>query len=115
MADLRDRSIDSQLMSQAENAEQHQTDVQLLRRCDTPIMDIEEWWPNLKPSTKEWLIENNGDAIPDDLIQDITQAGGSVASDASSVGEDGPSGSYLSDDAVDWIEAEANDEDAGEN
>ena len=78
-------------------------------------MNIEEWWPLLKPSTKEWLIDNNGDAIPDDLIQEITQAGGSVASDASSVGEDGPSGSYLSDEAVDWIEAKANDEDADED
>lgn len=78
-------------------------------------MNIEEWWPLLKPSTKEWLIENNGDGIPDDLIQEITRAGGSVASDASSVGENDPLGSYLSDEAVDWIEATANDEDTVEN
>ena len=28
-------------------------------------MSIEQWWPKLKPSTREWLIDNNGDALED--------------------------------------------------
>jgi hypothetical protein len=74
-------------------------------------MNIEEWWLKVKPSTRDWLTENNGDAIPDDVVQEIVAVGGSVASDAWWVGENGPSGLYLSDSAVDWIEAKANDED----
>ncbi len=66
-------------------------------------MDIEEWWPKLKPSTREWLIENNGDALSADALEEITQAGGTVTV--------GTSGSYLSDSETDWIEATANDED----
>ncbi len=63
-------------------------------------MTIEQWWPNLEPSTREWLVENNGDAIPSELIVEITAAGGA----------DDLSGRRLSDDAVDWVEAVANDE-----
>jgi hypothetical protein len=61
---------------------------------------IEEWWPRLSASTQAWLIANNGDAIPPEVVAEITAAGG--AADLS--------GAYLSDAAVDWIEAAANDE-----
>jgi hypothetical protein len=73
-------------------------------------MSIEQWWPNLKPSTREWLVANNGDAVPLQVVDEITQAGGFVDPDATWVGETGPSGCYFSDEAVDWIEAIANDE-----
>lgn len=73
-------------------------------------MSIEQWWPNLKPSTQEWLIENNGDAVPAEIVLEITQAGGSVSSGAWWVGESRPSGFYFSDEGVDWIEAVGNGE-----
>ena len=73
-------------------------------------MSIEHWWPKLKPSTQKWLIENNGDAVSPDVVAEITQVGGDITSDAWWVGESGPSGFYLSDEAVDWIEAVANGE-----
>ncbi|MFK4298270.1 hypothetical protein ABH924_003438 [Arthrobacter sp. GAS37] len=73
-------------------------------------MSIEHWWPKLKPSTQKWLIENNGDAVSSDVVAEITQVGGVITSDAWWVGESGPSGLYLSDEAVDWIEAVANGE-----
>lgn len=73
-------------------------------------MDIEEWWPKLKPAAQEWLIANNGDAISPDVLEQISAAGGVVTSDAWWVGDRGPSGFYLSDEATDWIEAIANDE-----
>ncbi|GAA3320573.1 hypothetical protein [Arthrobacter ramosus] len=73
-------------------------------------MSIEHWWPKLKRSTQKWLIENNGDAVSSDVVAEITQVGGVITSDAWWVGESGPSGLYLSDEAVDWIEAVANGE-----
>jgi hypothetical protein len=73
-------------------------------------MSIEQWWPKLKPSTRKWLIENNGDAVSPEVVAEITQAGGPIASDAWWVGRNGPSGFYFSDEAVDWIEAVANGE-----
>ena len=63
-------------------------------------MTIEQWWPKLKPATRAWLIENNGDAIPAELIEEIAAAGG--AADLT--------GAQLADAAVDWVEAVANDE-----
>jgi len=73
-------------------------------------MSIEQWWPKLKPSTREWLVENNGDVVPVDIVAEITDAGGSVASDAWWVGESSPSGFNFADEAADWIEAVANGE-----
>lgn len=71
---------------------------------------MEMWWPRLRQETRDWLIANNGDAVPSSVIEDITRAGGSIASDAWWVGENGPAGFYLSDAAIDWIEEVANGE-----
>jgi hypothetical protein len=65
-------------------------------------MTIEGWWPMLEPATRNWLAENNGAAIPPAMATEISEAGGSVTSDASGV--------HLSDEATDWIEAVANGE-----
>lgn len=77
-------------------------------------MSIEHWWPKLKPSTRTWLIENNGDAVPQDVVTEISQAGGPAASDAWWAGQDDPTGFYFPDEAVDWVEAVANDEEPGQ-
>ena len=71
---------------------------------------MEMWWPRLRQETRDWLIANNGDAVPTSVIEDITRAGGSIVSDAWWVGENGPAGFYLSDAAIDWIEEVANGE-----
>lgn len=81
-----------------------------MAKWQTTAMSIEQWWPTLKPSTRDWLVENNGDEVPAELVVEITEAGGSVASDARWVGESGPSGFHFSDEATDWIEAVANGE-----
>jgi hypothetical protein len=73
-------------------------------------MTIDAWWPKLKPSTRAWLIENNGDALPPEVVAEIASVGGSVSSDAWWIGRSGPSGLYLSDAGTDWIEAVANGE-----
>ena len=65
-------------------------------------MNIEEWWPKLEPATRDWLVANNGDAIPADTVGELTKAGRSASTD------------QLGDDEIDWIEAVANDEEPGE-
>lgn len=82
----------------------------LVLKPHTRPMNIDEWWPKLKPSTRAWLIENNGDALPAEVVAEIASAGGPVSSDAWWVGQGGPSGLYMPDAAIDWIEAVANGE-----
>lgn len=73
-------------------------------------MSMEVWWPRLRQETRDWLIANNGDALPVSVVAEITRAGGLVGTDAWWVGQNGPTGFYLSDAAVDWIEEVANGE-----
>jgi hypothetical protein len=84
--------------------------VELPPEWQTAAMDIEQWWAQLKPSTKAWLIDNNGDAVPAAIVAEIANAGGSVESGSWWVGESGPAGFYFSDEAVDWIDAVGNGE-----
>jgi hypothetical protein len=97
-------------------------------------MGIEDIWPRLAPQTQEWLIANNGDAVPDDIAAEIDVIVDAVGSDdvwADDEDEDVPiaddedddeiegeddgdedeedyGGRYLTDDVVDWIEELAN-------
>ena len=73
-------------------------------------MSIEAWWPRIGPASREWLVENNGDVVPAAIVEEITRVGGRLEPDAWWVGESGRDGLYLSDDAVDWVEAVANGE-----
>lgn len=70
-------------------------------------MGIDVWWPRLGEATRAWLIDNNGDVIPEDVIDEIVQAGGTRDAQAWVVTDDGLT---LADDLVDWIEAVANGE-----
>ncbi len=72
-------------------------------------MNIEQWWPRLKPSTREWLIENNGDEIPTATVAEIAEAGGPLATDPWWVRQSAL-GLHFPDDTTDWIEAVANEE-----
>jgi hypothetical protein len=73
-------------------------------------MPIDVWWPKLQPVTRDWLIANNGDAVPAPIVQEISQVGGPLMSHAWWVTEDGSTGTYMPDAATDWIEEIANDE-----
>lgn len=72
--------------------------------------DLEQWWPRLNASTQQWLVDNNGDAVPPEIQQEIRSVGGSLASEDwwAETGE--PSGVYFSDAGIDWIEAAGNEE-----
>ena len=50
-------------------------------------MSIEAWWPRLSRSTQQWLEDNNGDLVPEDVVAEITEAGGAIAPDAWWIGE----------------------------
>jgi hypothetical protein len=82
----------------------------LRRTWKTSTMSIEQWWAELRPSTQEWLIENNGDAVPAAVVAEIAAAGGPASTDSWWAGDDEAPGFYFPDDAVDWVEATANGE-----
>jgi hypothetical protein len=73
-------------------------------------MSIEVWWPKLQPATRDWLIANNGDAVPASIVDEVAAAGGPVRSDAWWAGDGGSTGAHMPDAATDWIEEIANDE-----
>lgn len=76
------------------------------------MSDIATWWPKLKPETRQYLIDNNGDAIPGEIVAEIAHAGGVIASDAWWVGSSGPTGFFISDEAADWVEEIANEDES---
>ena len=61
-------------------------------------VNIEEWWPKMEPATRQWLMANNGDAMPASIVGELIEAGRSARTD------------QLGDDEIDWIEAVANNE-----
>lgn len=92
-------------------------------------MGMDEIWARLAPETRDWLIANNGDAVPADIAAEIDEAADAAnADDVWAVGSedavDAPlepdddlydvdedaGARYLAEDAVDWIEDYANDE-----
>jgi hypothetical protein len=77
-------------------------------------MAIEQWWGTLPAATKEWLTDNNGDAVPPPIVAEIAAVGGPSETDSWWVHEDGADVLFLPDDAVDWIEAVANGEEGDE-
>lgn len=73
-------------------------------------MTIEAWWLRLRPETREWLVANNGDAVPLLIVEEIAGQGGPTVTDTWWVDVDGSAGRGMPDDAVDWIEEAANNE-----
>lgn len=73
-------------------------------------MELDEWWNDVMPETRQWLISNNGTALTPEVVADISRAGGLIASDSWWTGERGPEGVFLSDAATDWIEERADNE-----
>ncbi|KQQ01506.1 MULTISPECIES: hypothetical protein [unclassified Rathayibacter] len=68
-------------------------------------MDITHWWPRLSAATRDWLVANNGDVLPEGIADEIRSAGGGT-----DIAEQQDDESALRDDATDWIEATANGE-----
>jgi hypothetical protein len=74
-------------------------------------MGIEQWWTRLQPSTQEWLIENNGDGVPAEVMAEIARVGGPAKDDPWWARQSEEPGQYFPDEGIDWVEAIANGED----
>ena len=58
--------------------------------ADNIHVEISEWWPKLSDRSRQWLIDQNGEAVPPEIV--------------------GPTGLYLLDRAINWVEEAANEE-----
>lgn len=79
-------------------------------REDTGDVDDLTWWDRVDDQARAWLIAHNGEAVAPDVLDQIVAAGGDLTTDAWWVGQTGPEGVHLSDEATDWIETVANEE-----
>ena len=77
-------------------------------------MTIEVWWPKLPAQTRQWLIANNGDVVPEPVMAEIAAVGGPAISDPWWSEAEGSGGRSMPDEAIDWIEEIANDDGANE-
>lgn len=76
-------------------------------------MSIEEWWPKLRPTSKSWLIEHNGEPVPPHLVDEIAEAGGQVSPDPDADSDGDETDFLLTDEQIDWVEELANDDGLG--
>ena len=72
-------------------------------------MDMSELWPRLTTSTQTWLIDHNGEPVPDDILGEILGITAGQRDPRWWAG-DSDEGAHLTDEAVDWIEETANGE-----
>jgi hypothetical protein len=76
-------------------------------------VDIAHWWPKLSSQSREWLVEHNGEPLEGPVGADIASVHDNGTLDHRwfvRISDDGRP-TQLSDSAVDWIEAVANEED----
>jgi hypothetical protein len=73
-------------------------------------MDFSQIWPHLGSSSRSWLVEHNGEPLPEDLIAEILRVTGGEQSPQWWTGPSVEGRTQLTDEAVDWIETVANDE-----
>lgn len=73
-------------------------------------MDLPQLWPLLPTSTRSWLVDHNGEALPDEIVAEILRVTGNQTSPQWWAGPSTEGGTQLTDEAVDWIETVANDE-----
>ncbi|KNC18673.1 hypothetical protein AC792_10655 [Arthrobacter sp. RIT-PI-e] len=66
-------------------------------------MDLEQWWTDVTPGTREWLAANSGSALTPEVVADISRAGGLIAAESWWMGERGADGVFLSPEAEQWI------------
>jgi hypothetical protein len=73
-------------------------------------MDFPQTWPLLSNSSRAWLMDHNGEPLPDDLIAELLRVTGGEQDARWWTGPDAEGDTRLTDEAVDWIETVANDE-----
>ncbi len=73
-------------------------------------MDLPHIWPRLSAASRSWLMEHNGEPLPDQLIDEIVNVSGGEQDSQWWTGPSADGETQLTDEAVDWIETVANDE-----
>ena len=76
----------------------------------TPSMsDFSAVWDRQDEPTRQWLIEHNGEVLPEDVLRRLTASAGN-ASELGWLDLHDPEEPILTDETVDWIESVANGE-----
>lgn len=73
-------------------------------------MSIESWWPQLTDESRSWLIEHNGEPLDPTVKSQIVAINEGNLDPSWWAGESSDGASELTDEAIDWIETTANDE-----
>jgi hypothetical protein len=73
-------------------------------------MDFPQIWLHLTSSSRSWLMEHNGEALPDALVAEILRITGGERHTQWWKGPSAKGETQLTDEVVDWIETVANDE-----
>ncbi len=73
-------------------------------------MQIDRWWPLLTDTSRHWLVEHNGEPLDQSVKAEILDVNGGDAEPSWWAGESTEGLAELTDDAIDWIEAVANEE-----
>lgn len=70
-------------------------------------MDFAQIWPRLSDSSRAWLMEHNGEPLPDELVGEIL---GITKGELEAEWWAGKGQTQLTDETVDWIAMVANGE-----
>lgn len=73
-------------------------------------MDMSQVWPRLATTTQTWLVEHNGEPLPDDILDEILTVTAGQRDPRWWAGDSHGGETQLTDEAVDWIDATANGE-----
>jgi hypothetical protein len=73
-------------------------------------MDMSQIWQGLATSTQTWLIEHNGEPVPDGILSEILTVTAGQKDPRWWAGNPQEGETQLTDEAVDWIDETANGE-----
>lgn len=73
-------------------------------------MDMSQIWPRLATSTQTWLVDHNGEPLPDDIVGEVLTVTAGQRDPSWCAGDSQQGQAQLSDEAVDWIDETANGE-----
>jgi len=73
-------------------------------------MDMSQIWPRLVTSTRTWLVDHNGEPLPDDILHEVLTVTAGRRDPRWWAGDTQQGETQLTDEAVDWIDETANGE-----
>ena len=76
-------------------------------------MDLPQIWARLRPETRQWLSDHNGEPLPDVVVTELLSVTQGERDASWWAGESRDGETQLTDAAVDWIEETANQEGPG--